>query len=321
MADDPYQYPPDLLALLIETIPSLCRSKEDVVSFLRGAGAPEPILGPVRAHLARDKSSINKYQMVRTVLSELNELGDRGLAARREVVRRVCEFEDFSRCWPTDQLKARGLVAEVRRVVDVKDSFTRMRLEQERERHARVTSERASIQRAAARREQLDGLRRRLVELFQERDPHRRGTLLERLLNELFALDGLLIREAFVLRTGEGEAQEQIDGVVELDGHIYLVEVKWWSKPIGVEPVSRHLVRLFTRSDARGLMISASGFSEPAIRECTAVLSQRVMILAELRELVLLLERGQNLSLWLREKSRSAVVERQCLTSPNLDRP
>ncbi len=47
------------------------------------------------------------------------------------------EYEVFSTCWPEDVLKAKGLVSEVRRVVEVKDSFTRIRQEKEAEANAR----------------------------------------------------------------------------------------------------------------------------------------------------------------------------------------
>jgi hypothetical protein len=42
-ADDPFHYPPELLSLLIDTIPLLCRSKQDVLTFFPGqrrAGQP-----------------------------------------------------------------------------------------------------------------------------------------------------------------------------------------------------------------------------------------------------------------------------------------
>jgi hypothetical protein len=41
VSDDPYHYPPELLDLLIDTIPLLCRSKNDVLTFFRGSGVPE----------------------------------------------------------------------------------------------------------------------------------------------------------------------------------------------------------------------------------------------------------------------------------------
>ena len=55
--------------------------------------------------------------MVRTTLTRLNERGEAALRERREILKRVTEFEDFSTCWPNDQLKAKGLVAEIRRVI------------------------------------------------------------------------------------------------------------------------------------------------------------------------------------------------------------
>lgn len=52
MSDDPYHWPPELMSMLIDTIPLLCRSKDVVLSFLRGAGVPETTLDPWRRRLA-----------------------------------------------------------------------------------------------------------------------------------------------------------------------------------------------------------------------------------------------------------------------------
>ncbi len=54
---------------------------------------------------------------------------------------------------------------------------------------------------------------------------------------------------------------EQIDGVIELDGELNLVEIKWWSVPLGAGEVSHHLVRVFNRGHLRGIFISASARS------------------------------------------------------------
>lgn len=78
----------------------------------------------VATQLRTDAKSVNKYQIARHVLEALNARGDSGLAARREVIKRIVEFEEFSACWPADQLKAKGLIAEIRKVVNVKASFT-----------------------------------------------------------------------------------------------------------------------------------------------------------------------------------------------------
>src|SRR6266568_5205088 len=138
-----YHYPPELLSLLVDTIPLLSRAKKDVVLFFRGAGIDAAILSDLSKRVRDDPQGINKYEIARAVLTRLNEKGERALGERREVLRRVLEFEDFSTCWPQDQLKAKGLVAEIRRVVDVKDSFTRMDRERENERQQRLAEQRA----------------------------------------------------------------------------------------------------------------------------------------------------------------------------------
>ncbi|MGO4422820.1 hypothetical protein AB4Z54_29980, partial [Streptomyces sp. MCAF7] len=61
------------------------------------------------------------------------------------------------------------------------------------------------------------------------------------------------------------------------------------------------------------LMISASGLAPPVVDECERVLSQKVMVLGELRELVLLMEQEQGVADWLREKVRWSTLDRRPL--------
>lgn len=112
-----FHYPPEVLNLLVDTVPLLCRSKKDVVLFLQGAGVDAADLADVSRTVYTNPESINKYEIVRTTLAKVNARGDSGLRSRREIIRRVVEFEDFSSCWPNDQLKAKGLVASLRDVV------------------------------------------------------------------------------------------------------------------------------------------------------------------------------------------------------------
>ncbi|MFJ7236656.1 restriction endonuclease [Streptomyces olivaceus] len=314
---DAYHWPPELMELLVDTIPLLCRSKVAVLDFLRGAGVSEDLLHGFRQQLQEDPSAVSKYKIVRSVLPRLNEHGDRGLAARRLLLRRVTEFEDFSTCWPDDQLKAKGLVAEVRRVVKVKDSFTRLQqendLQRRRDRQERQAVWEAKAAQAEVRRQRLKALREELNAVIGMSDPQRRGTALEALLNKVFAAEGLSIREAFALQDEGGQVTEQIDGVVELDGAPYLVEVKYWADALGKGPVAEHLVRVYSRAEVRGLLISASGFTRPAVDECQRVLAQRVVVLGELRELVMVLEQERPLGEWLREKVRRAMIDREPL--------
>jgi restriction system protein len=254
---------------------------------------------------------VNKYEIVREVLVRLNDKGEASLRTRREILKRVIEFEDFSTCWPADQLKAKGLVGEIRRVVDVKDSFGRMRQEQEAERKKRLEEERRKVDAQNGRKAKLEQVKKDLYALFGLADPQKRGKQVEDVLNRLFWTAGILVREAFtrVAPAGEGVV-EQIDGVIELDGEIYLVEMKWWDKPLGTGEVSQHLVRVFSRNCARGLLISYSGFTDPAVTICKESLARMVVALCGLQEIVQLLEREDDLAEFLRKKVRVAVIDK-----------
>ena len=296
--DTSYHYPPELLELLIDTIPRLCRTKQGVISFLRGAGVNQSIVSGLETQLAADRYSITKYHIVRDVLTRLNESGDAALRARREVIKRVVEFEDFSMCWPDDRLEAEGLVSRVRSVVNVKDAFTKMHQEREAEVRKNLENKRRETEALKRRQENLEAIRKDFYRLFAMDDAHERGQLLEGVLNRLFEVTGILVRESFT-RVGEPGhgVVEQIDGVIELDGHIYLVEMKWLKEPVGVADVSQHLVRVFSRNESRGIFISYSDYTTPAIDVCKDSLSKAVVVLCTIQEFVILLENDMNLVL------------------------
>jgi hypothetical protein len=311
--NDAYHYPPELLSLLVDTIPLLCRSKNDVLVFFRGAGTPEAVLTPLSNQLRTDSKSVSKYQIARTIIEALNARGDSALAQRREVIKRVVEFEDFSSCWPADQLKAKGAASEVRRIVNVKDSFTRMRQERDTEKanaNAAMQNERAAEQ---ARKKQIGELKEQLFSLFALDDkPQVRGKLLETVLNGLFKAYGVHVHEDFKRRDPDSNTVlEQIDGVIVLDGTIHLVEMKWLKDPVGIADFSPHLVRLFSRANASGIFISNSEFTESVVKECASALNQRTMFLCSLQEIVVLLQNETDLISLLRRKSQAAVVNKQ----------
>lgn len=314
----PHHFPPELLQLLTDVIPRLCRSKQNVIDFFRGAGVPDTLLVGHVESLRRDLASVGKHRIVREVLVALNDRGDGGIAPRREIVRRVVEFEDFSRCWPDDRLEAEGLVSRVRSVVNVKDSFTRMAQERDRERHSHM-AEREAVAAATARaRQERAVVRDALYRLFAEENAQRRGKALEAVLNDMFRAYGVQVREAFTRTVQSAGVVEQIDGVIALDGHTYLVEMKWWGEPLGPGEVSQHLVRLYQRSDVRGLIISYSDYTPAAIDVCRQALQQRVVALARLQELVTLLDQEKDLSAFLRAKVNAAMLDKNPWYEPPL---
>lgn len=67
-----FHYPPELFNLLVNTILLLCRSKKDVILFLRGAVLAQGDLAEVELSVNADRNSINKYEIVRNVLTKVN---------------------------------------------------------------------------------------------------------------------------------------------------------------------------------------------------------------------------------------------------------
>lgn len=308
MGSQVFHFPPEFLNLLVDTIPKLCKSKKDVIIFFYGAGVSKRLLADLEQRLQKDSSSINKYEIARTVLIRLNEAGDATLRERREIVKRVVEFEDFSRCWPNDQIAAMGLVAKVRELRNIKDSFTKMKLDYEfqleEEKKKRQTEEQVRLQKIQQKRQKRREIKSELISLYQETNAHRRGKKLEDVLNCLFESEGILVRESFTI---EGENNEgviqQIDGSIEVNSHLYLVEMKWWKNPLGPRDVSQHMMRIFLRGgDIRGIFISASGYTEAAIIDIKKAISQKIIVLFTLKDFVLLLESENSFESLLKSK-------------------
>lgn len=312
--DISFHYPPELFHLLIDAIPKLCKSKRALLLFFQGAGVSQTILQPHEQLLRSDKNSFNKYHVTRELLTKINEQGESSLRVRREVLKRVTEFEDFSVCWDNDRAAARGLVAQIRDVINVKDSFTRMRNEKDEEKRQRVDVQDAAAKTRQEQKAKRDKVKADLFALFGIQDAHKRGKLLESILNDLFVCHDILVREAFTIKGGCGEGViEQIDGLIELEGHLYLVEMKWWNTPIGVGDVAPHLVRVFNRGgQVRGLFISHTEFTEPAIVQCRdAMIRGAVVVLSTLDEIVSLLNAEGDLKTWLKTKLHAAIVDKQ----------
>jgi restriction system protein len=313
--DDTFHYPPDLMGLLIDAIPCLCKAKKDVLLFFRGAGVGDPLTQDLGQRLLTDREGIGKHEMVRTVLTRLNERGEATLKQRREVLKRVVEFEDFSACWPNDQLKAKALVGDIRKLINVKDSFTRMN--QEREAESRQRRETAEAKRKAIEQkaQELRTLKDELFALFAMTNAWARGKKLESVLNRLFKASGLTVHESFTLTGDESQGiVEQIDGVVQIDGHVYLIEVKWWKERLGRGEVSEHLVRVFNRGHARGIFISATGYTDAGIQCCRESLHRAPFVLCELEEIVRALEADFPLPDLLKRKIDGVIIHKQPLT-------
>lgn len=315
--DDIHHYPPELFNLLVDTLPKLCKGKKDLLQFFRGAGVDRSILKPYEHLLSKNPEGFNKYPVTREIIGKLNDLGERTLRERREIVRRVVEFGDFSVCWPADQAPARGLVSQVRELVNVKDTFTRINQERESERSARLAESKKQAADLQRKKEARNQIRSDLFALIASNNPHQRGKKLESILNRLFKEDGVLVREAFTIRGENAEGIiEQIDGVIEIDGEIYLVEMKWWKEPLGPGDVAQHQVRVYHRGHVQGIFISYSPYTEAALLSCKESLQKAVFVLCTIQEFVKLLDREADLKKWLKAKINAAKIHKNPLFDP-----
>ena len=315
--DSTYHYPPELMSLLIDTIPLLFKTKKDVLLFFRGAGCSMELMQDLQQRVLSEPDKISKYEIARTLLGRLNDKGEVTLGQRREIVKRVSEFDDFSTCWPNDQLKAKGLVGEIRRVVDVKDSFTRMKNEADGARKKHLAEQQQRLENLRRRQSELSAIKEQLASLFAMQNSQKRGKVLEDVLNRLFKCYDILIREAFTVSGSHGEGVfEQIDGAIEFGNEIYLVEMKWWSQPLGPAEVAPHIVKVYSRSGARGIFISASGYTEAAINTSREALREKVFILCSLKEILDLLEKENDLKELLNRKIHAAILDKTPLYEP-----
>lgn len=311
--DDRFHYPPDVFNLLVDTIPLLCKGKKDVLLFLRGAGVPSGDLVEMQTKLRDDRTSVSKFDIVRDVLEKLNKRGDDGLGPRREVIKRVVEFEHFSMCWENDVHRAKANVGDLARMVNQRDAFTRMNQQREAAQAEVTARARVEGEARAEKRRKIQDVCDRLNALFgMDAEPQRRGKLLEGVLNSLFRAYGILVREDFKRQDQTGTVVvEQVDGVIEFEGSIYLVEMKWLSSPVGVPELSSHMMRLFARDGVRGIFISNSDFTASAIAECVTHSCNRTMALCTLREIVMLLLNERDLVELLRSKVRAAILDKK----------
>ncbi len=307
-----FHYPPDLFDLVVQTIPLLNRSKDSVILFFKGAGVGENLYRDISEKLKTDKNSISKYEICRKILERINEDSDKYLRERREILKRITEFEAYSTCWENDQLKAKGLVSEIQKIVNVKDSFTRMSHEREKESNIRKKEYESKMKEIQKDKENRDQIKNEFFLLFSEQNANKRGKQLEIVLNKYFAFYQILLKEDF-RRTGEpGDGIiEQIDGIIEIDNQIFLTEMKWRKDSIGSEDIYAHLGRIYHRANAHGIFISASGYAPSAIIAGKEALAKNaLLVLFDLEEFVTLIEKEENFKQYTRDKIQAAIIEK-----------
>lgn len=311
-SDSFFHYPPDLFDLIVQTIPLLNRSKQSVLIFFKGAGVSENIFSDISEQLQRNRSSMNKYEISRTILERINKDSDQFLRQRREIIKRIVEFEAFSNCWESDQFKAKGLVSEIQKIVNIKDSFTRMKEEKDKKRQEGAKEYQEKLDQLNKIKEEKEEVKKELYSLFGEASAQKRGKLLEKVLNSYFRLYGILIKEDFKRYGDHGEGiLEQIDGIIELEGRIFLVEMKWTKDRIGSQEIYAHLGRIYHRANAHGIYISSASYTSSGIEAAKeALIKGALIVLIDLQELTEIINSETDFFACLKNKIQAAIIEK-----------
>src|SRR5512147_1395455 len=166
--DRSYLYPPDVLELLVDTIPRLIKTKAGLLDFFEEAGTPEELVAEWRTKLNRDRMSVSKYHLARGLLRGLNALGDEARPVRHQVLRRLARHADFSAGWEDDRGRAEELVARIRELAGETDAGTWHDACQEAiTRQATLESYEARLKDTQCRHEALEALKRDLYQAFR----------------------------------------------------------------------------------------------------------------------------------------------------------
>jgi restriction system protein len=156
-------------------------------------------------------------------------------------------------------------------------------------------------------------LLRRFGGLFGITAAQQRGKALEQILNDYFKFENLHVRDSFHIVGNNGEGiVEQIDGAIELDGHLFIVEMKWLSEKVGPEPAGYFLSKVFSRSDCGGILIAHPGATPAAVRHFeTALQGKRTVFICTLQEVFGVLNSGDSLTEHLRQRRQRAILDGQ----------
>lgn len=107
-------------------------------------------------------------------------------------------------------------------------------------------------------------------------DPHKRGLEFQRLVESLFA------REHFTVKSSPGLAPDrQIDLIATRHDESYLIETKWWRRPLGPNAIGALLHRLSSAPPSTiGLLVGYSGFTQGAINRVEAETDRPILLVS-----------------------------------------
>lgn len=286
-----YHFPPDLFNLLVEAIPRINKTKKDLLSFFKNVGTPSNLLSKYFEIIRSNPKLISKKDITREVLERLNSNdSNEYLGIRRKLLQRVIDFTAFNTCYDNDIDVAKARISDIKQLVSLKDSVTKQEQFLAHERQEKIKARQEQLNAISASKTKFESIFNNFNQLFTISNPQIRGKSLEIILNDLFSFFKIGVKEAFCIADEDtGKIYEQIDGVVELNNYLTLVEMKWEKSPIGVDKVSRFMTRIFLRNNVDGIIISCSSFTDTALPVVKEGLAQKSVALVDLQDIYKLL--------------------------------
>lgn len=295
--DTYFHFPPDLFNLLVDTIPRLNKTKKDLLLFFQNVGVQKAQLQPYYILLSSNRSQFKKYDVTREILAFLNQESEKMLGVRRRLLQRVIEFDSFETCYPNDKDRAKANVADIQKLIKMKDTVTKYENYLIKEQSEKMKKQQEIVHKIRRSKERFEDLQQRFSQLFSIQNPQERGKKLEKVLNDIFSYFKIGVKEDFIIYDDEtGKNYEQIDGVVEINHYLTLVEMKWEKVPIGADKIARFMSRLLVRKNVDGIVISYSSFAETAVPTAKEALAISVIALVDLKDIFDVLNQKKDLA-------------------------
>jgi len=240
----------------IEAISTLCYVKRSMVELLlKPAGIPEDVFRGLLYKRDETGRLFSKRAIAPLILAACENR-----AGTRNVVRRLLEI---TASWSSfhlakDEYAARATVHKARELLDIVQTMDA------REAQARGTARqeelaRMSREKAEMLRKQSELLLMMFDDMAQSNEPHRRGYLLQDLLNRTFDLHEVPVFRSFTRNDGA----EQIDGAFRLEGWHYIVECRWREKLADIRQLDGLLGQVQrSGKQTMGMFLSINGWSE-----------------------------------------------------------
>jgi hypothetical protein len=246
--------------LAIEIIATLVHIKNTMTELiLKPAGIPPEVYRPLLYR--RDETTgktLSKRQMAPLLLDGIDGRSDCGGAIRR-LIEIAANWSSFHLA--DDEFQARATVQKARELLGTIELMEAREAKQReitrQEELARMEKERADLL-----RKQSELLLMMFDDLAAHTDEHKRGYLLQDLLNRTFDLHQIPVVTSFTRNDGG----EQIDGAFKLEGWHYVVECRWRKKLTDIRQLDG-LTGQISRSGRQtmGLFLSINGWSDNVV--------------------------------------------------------